>query len=134
MSTDVKVFKPPYPVIIFGPAGCGKTTMIDLFMRFFGVEHVVDGWSPKDGSCPFEQIEGNTLYLTNDMAMGGATALHGIAHHHVAVCSFHDALEHMAKARGRTYEQYAADYAKRQDAVLDAEITRFVERVFGGRR
>lgn len=135
MSTPIKPFAgPKYPVIIHGPAGCGKTTMIDLFQKFFECANVIDGWSPKDGSCPFEQVKEDTLYITNDETMGGATALHGIMHHHVAVASFYDVLAHMSKAKGQTYAAYAEAYSKRQDAVLDAEITKFVNRVFGSGR
>lgn len=100
------------PFLICGPAGCGKTTMLDLLKKFFGADNVVDDWMPAAGSCLFEQLQPRTLYLSR-YRMGSVEALHGITQHGVSVLTFYQALQFMGEARGKTFTRYAEEQATR---------------------
>jgi hypothetical protein len=48
-------------VIVYGPAGCGKTRNAEIIRDYFGLDVILDGWEPSDG-CPTH----GALILTND--------------------------------------------------------------------
>lgn len=35
-------------VIVFGPAGCGKTANAEALRQHFGMDRIVDGWNGSD--------------------------------------------------------------------------------------
>ena len=47
------------PLVIYGPAGCGKTRSAEALAAHFGADTVVDNW---DGTTP---LRGSTLALSN---------------------------------------------------------------------
>ena len=47
-------------VIVHGPAGCGKTRNAEKLMRHFGMNRIVDDWTPS-ALCPIR----GALVLTN---------------------------------------------------------------------
>lgn len=46
--------------IVFGPAGCGKSTRAKAIARHYGLTAIVDDWR---GAPPFNRFD--TLYLTS---------------------------------------------------------------------
>jgi hypothetical protein len=55
-------------VIVFGPAGCGKTRHAQQLKQHLGMQNVVDDWVYHDPLPP------NTLVLTNDPRVNADTA------------------------------------------------------------
>lgn len=52
-------------VIVYGPAGCGKTRFAKRLMKHFGMSRVIDEWKPGD------EIPDNCLMLTEQPCKGG---------------------------------------------------------------
>lgn len=46
--------------IVYGPAGCGKTTNAEKLRKKYHCYHVADGWDPAIG-----ELHARTLALTN---------------------------------------------------------------------
>ena len=54
-------------VIVYGPAGCGKTHNAKRLMKHFGMSRVIDEWKPGD------EIPDNCLMLTEQPCKGGVS-------------------------------------------------------------
>lgn len=55
------------PVIVYGPAGCGKTRYAQTLAKYYGKKIIIDGWGDSN-SKPVE----DALYLTcEDMSSSG---------------------------------------------------------------
>lgn len=108
---EEKKAEPPFPpVVVFGPQGCGKTTLADLMMKFFGTTKLVDDWKfePKlndAGSCDFSALQKGTLYLSN-AKFDQLAIKHAAVGHEVVVIDFYTVLRDLGGARGRNATTY----------------------------
>lgn len=123
MTTDTKKTEaakepkqPSPPVLIHGPAGSGKTLLIDLLVKFYESDRVEDGYTlPKDKEdgpvgerCRFSHLKPGTLYLTNE-PQTEADMMHAGLGHGVLVLSIYEAMEAMGKAKGGTLTDYVME-------------------------
>jgi Holliday junction resolvasome RuvABC ATP-dependent DNA helicase subunit len=51
-------------VLVYGPAGCGKTTHAQALAKFYGKTRIVDDWEPGG------RVPADTLALTNALHQG----------------------------------------------------------------
>ncbi len=123
MTTDTKKTEaakepkqPSPPVLIHGPAGSGKTLLIDLLVKFYESDRVEDGYTlpkdredgPREGRCRFSHLKPGTLYLTNE-PQTEEDMMHAGLGHGVLVLSIYEAMETMGKAKGKTMTEYTLE-------------------------
>jgi len=123
MTTDTKKNdaakepkQPSPPVLLHGPAGSGKTALIDLLVKFYESDNVVDGYTlekdrddgPREGRCRFSHLKPGTLYITNE-PQSEEDMMHAGLGHGVWVVSVYEAMEAMGKAKGKTMAEYTVE-------------------------
>lgn len=113
--TDAKTKQPSPAVLVHGPAGSGKSALIDQMVKFFETTSVEDGYTlppPKgDGigeNCRWHNLKPGVLYITNE-AFTEMDMLHAGMGHGIYVVSVWDVYADLGAARGRTMAELTTE-------------------------
>jgi len=124
-KTQKKDADPIPAVLVHGPAGSGKSALIDQMVKFFGTQTVNDDYVlPKDknrgegADCRWTNLKPGNLYITNE-AFTPEDALHAGMGHGVFVASIWDVLKDLGDARGRTATEL---YTERAFAMMMKDL------------